>query len=357
MTNHFNDLEEEINRGMRGMNGGVPMGFDRLNKYIGIRKRIYSVVFGATGSGKSAFVHSAYILNPFDWWHVNKHKSSVKVKVMLFSMERSKVYTKAKWLSRKIFLSEGILIPIQKLLGWWDIKMTKDEHDLVMQYSDYINELCEFCDIIEGGQNPTGIYKYMKSYATANGKFEETGEFSKVYIPNNESEIVIPIVDHYGLTKEERGMTKKQAIDKVSEYFQWSRDHLGYSPVGVSQLNREMSGFMNKKIESFEPTLDHIKESGRPAEDADCVISMFQPSRYKTEDYSYDVSKFIDPNTGGDFFRSVKVLKNSYGEADVRIGMGFHGATGMFKELPKKKDMENFDYDYLFNGIYYLEKQ
>lgn len=355
MTDHFSDLELEIQRGIEGLNSGIPMGFNRLNKYIGIRKRIYSVVFGATGSGKSAFVHSAYILNPFDWWMVNKHSTNVRMKVILFSMERSKIYTKAKWLSRKIFLTEGILIPIQKLLGWWDTKLTKDEHDLVLMYGDYINELCEFCDIVEGGQNPTGVYKYMREYAENNGTFEKVDEYKTIYIPNHPNEIVIPIVDHYGLTKTEKSMEKKQAIDKVSEYFQWSRDQLGYSPVGVSQLNRDLSGFMNKKIDSFEPTLDHIKESGRPAEDADCVISMFQPSRYKTEDYTYSVEKFIDPNTGGDYFRSVKILKNSYGEADLRIGMGFMGSTGMFKELPRKKDMDGFDYDGLFNNSYFLE--
>ena len=88
----------------------------------------------------------------------------MKMKVILFSMERSKIYTLTKWLSRKIFLSEGILIPIPKLLGWWDVKLTKNEHDLVLQFEDYINELSEFVDIIEGAQNPTGIYKYVKNY-------------------------------------------------------------------------------------------------------------------------------------------------------------------------------------------------
>ena len=58
-------------------------------------------------------------------------------------------------------------------------------------------------------------------------------------------------------------MSKKEAIDKVSEYCQYFRDVLGYSPVGVSQINRDLSSFMTKNITSFEPTLDHIKESGR----------------------------------------------------------------------------------------------
>ena len=351
---NFELLKEEIQAGLDGRNAGIPMGFNRLDKYIGLRKRIFTTVFGGTGTGKTAYVHNAYILQPFDYLQSVKN-SNMKMKVILFSMERSKIYTLTKWLSRKIFLSEGILIPIPKLLGWWDVKLTKNEHDLVLQFEDYINELSEFVDIIEGANNPTGIYRYVKNYAEKNGKFEKINEFSTVYIPNESNELVVPIIDHYGLTKPEKGMSKKEAIDKVSEYCQYFRDVLGYSPVGVSQINRDLSSFMTKNITSFEPTLDHIKESGRPAEDSDVVISLFQPSRYKTEDTSYRINKFIDSSTGGDYFRSLKILKNSYGEADVRCGMGFMGATGIFTELPKAKDMENFDYNSLFNHSYFLK--
>jgi hypothetical protein len=87
---------------------------------------------------------------------------------------------------------------------------------------------------------------------------------------------------------------------------------------------------------------------------SDVVISLFQPSRYKTNDASYNnVSKFISPE-GADCFRSVKILKNTYGESDLRIGMAFHGSTGTFKELPKPKHMEEFDYESLFTGQYFL---
>jgi replicative DNA helicase len=120
----FELLNAEINNGLSGQNSGIPMGFSRLDKYVGLRKRIFTTVFGGTGTGKTAFVHNAYILRPFDYIQGNV-KSNIKMKVILFSMERSKVYTLAKWLSRKIFVDQGILIPIPKLLGWWDIKLTK----------------------------------------------------------------------------------------------------------------------------------------------------------------------------------------------------------------------------------------
>lgn len=350
----FDLLKKEVDNGIQGRNSGIPMGFRRLNKYIGIRKRIYTVIFGATGSGKSAFCHSAYILHPFDWWYANKNTSNVKLKFILFSMERSKVYTLAKWTSRKIFLDQGVNIPIAKLLGWWETKLTKDEHDLFLMYEDYINELTAICDIIEGAQNPTGIYKYVKKYAEANGTIEDINEYDKIYHPRHPNEIVIPIVDHFGLIKMERGMSKKEAIDKTSEYFQWMRDFLGYTPIGVSQINRDLSNPIYQKMDNIEPNLDQIKESGRPAEDADVVVSLFQPSRYKTNDASYNnVSKFISPE-GADCFRSIKILKNTYGESDLRIGMGFHGSTGTFAELPKPKNMDSFDFETLFTGQFFL---
>ena len=112
---------------------------------------------------------------------------------------------------------------------------------------------------------------------------------------------------------------------------------------------------MNKKIDNLEPTLDHIKESGNPGEASDIVISLFQPMRYKTEDNSYQVANFVDSSTGADYFRSLKVLKNSYGESEVKCGMAFEGATGIFKELKKPKEMNDFDYTSLFNKSFFLE--
>ena len=351
---NFELLEKEINDGLAGRSGGIPMGFNRLNKFIGIRKRIFTTVLGATGTGKSSLVYNAYILQPFDFLRKNK-REDLKMKVILFSMERSKVYILAKWLSREIFLSQGILIPLQKLLGWWDIKLTKDEHDLVLLHKDYMDELEEFCDIVESAQNPTGIFKYVRKYAEDNGRFEEIDEYKKIYIPNHPNEIVVPIIDHYGLTRVERNMTKKEAIDKLSEYCQIIRDQFGYSPVGVSQINRELGSALNRKLDTtLEPNIDNIKESGAPGEASDIVISLFQPSKYKTEDVSYKVDKFIDPVTGGDFFRSLKILKHSYGEDSLRIGLGFMGVVGLFKELRKPKEMEDFDYNNLFNYSYFL---
>ena len=353
----FTELNEEVLKGMKGLNDSLPIGFPRLSKHIGIRRRILTHIFGGSGSGKSAFLHSAYILHPFDYLLANP-SPDIRFKVILFSMERSRVYILAKWVTRRIFLEYGILIPIPKLLGWWGKKniLSKDEHDLFLSTEDYMNTLLETVEIVDGPQNPTGIYKYVRAYAEANGKFEQVDEYTKVYIPNHPSEIIEIAEDHIGLTKPEKGhSTKKEAIDKLSEYNQWFRDTLGYTPITIAQLTRNLNNPMYQKMDSFEPTLDDSKESGNPGEAADIILSLFDPLRSHTNDGSYgDVSRFVDSVSGENCFRSVKILKNSYGIDSLRCGMGFYGSVGILKELPKKNEMEGFDYDELFSGQYFL---
>mgnify|MGYP006270070857 CR=1 FL=1 len=48
---NFEQLKNEVQLGIDGRNNGIPMGFNRLNKYIGIRKSMYFLVGGLTGSG------------------------------------------------------------------------------------------------------------------------------------------------------------------------------------------------------------------------------------------------------------------------------------------------------------------
>jgi hypothetical protein len=329
------------------------MGFPRLNNYIGIRKRIYTLVGGNTGSGKTSFIDDAYVLNPVDWY-ISKNKSDIKLKIIYRSMERSKTYKLSKWVSRKIFLDHGVVIPISKILGWTEL-MTKDEHDLVMMYEDYINQLMDIVTIIDGPENPIGISKQLRAHAMKNGVVEEVDEYNKIYIPNNENEVTLVIIDHVGLLKTTKDHpTKKDAIDKMGDELRFVRDFYGYSPVVVSQFNRSISNVTRLKNGDVEPQLEDFAESSSTQNDADVVLALFDPMRYKVADPSgYELSKLKD-QFGAKYFRSLRLIKNSYGEDDLRVGLGFLGNIGMFKELPKKKDITDADYESIINKTYFL---
>jgi hypothetical protein len=359
MKNTFENLKIEVNKGIIGENNGISTGFEGFDRYISVKRKIYTLIFGSSGTGKSTFAHNAYILNPFDWWWKNKDTTKIKLKIVYFSMERSAAYITAKWLVRKIFLNEKILIPLPKLMGWWKTKLTKDEHDLFLQYEPYFHNMENVVEIIEGVQNPTGIYKWIKNWGEKNGKIEQISEFNKVYIPDDENLITVIVVDHQSLIKKEKGiLTKKEAIDKLSEYLQHARDFYGFSPVLVAQMNRDIANPMYQKMETFEPTPEQIKDSATSFEDSDICMSLFDPIKFKTKAPTFhDAEKLIDLSTGAKFYRSLKIHKNSWGEDDIRKGLAFHGAIGHFAELPKYNEMTEEDYKSVINGTYFLKQK
>ena len=357
----YADLEKAILDGMEGKNKGISTGMPRLDRYITLRRKLYYMIFGATGSGKSSLLYNTFILNPLDI--MIEQKLPTKLKYILFSMERSKLYIQAKWMVRKIFLTEGVLIPISKLLHWGQDKLSPQEYKLVKSYEDYFNFLEAHIDIYEGNRSPNDIFRIVKGYSEENGEDKQISDYKKVYVPTNENELVIVCIDHFGLTRVVKDHpTKKQAIDKLSESLQYFRDHLGYSVIGVSQMNRDMSNPLYQKLDSFEPHIDTIKETGTTAEAADIIISLFDPIRFGTNDKFYgDVNKFKCPDTGHKYFRNLKILKNSFGPDEGSIGTVFQGETGIFASLPKSSHIrENWkDYDFrdIFDNKYFINSK
>jgi hypothetical protein len=352
----FQDLAKAVQDGIEGRNSGIPMGFDRLNRYIGIRKSMYTLVGGLTGSGKTSFIDDAYVLNPFDWYISRQgQESGIKLKIIYRSMERSKTYKMAKWVSRKIFLDNGIIIPVSKLLGWTG-KMTHDEHDLFLLQEDYIGSMNEIITIIDGPDNPVGIAKQLRDNAEANGEIHEVDKYNRVYVPNNDNTITLVVIDHVGLLKRTKDYpSKKDSIDKMSDELRYARDFYGYSPVVVSQFNRDISNPMRIKNGDVEPQLEDFADSSSTQNDADVVLALFDPMRYKVTDPSgYNLDRLKD-EFGAKYYRSLRLIKNSYGEDDVRIGLGFLGQIGMFKELKRLKDMSEYDYQSVVNKTYFLE--
>lgn len=99
-----------------------------------------------------------------------------------------------------------------------------------------------------------------------------------------------------------------------------------------------------------------FKESAVPQEDADVVMGMFDPVRYKVKDLSkYDLEK-LTGNDGTNYFRSLRVIKNSYGVDNLRVGLGFMGAIGRFKELKKQSVITDDDYQSVVDHTFFLEK-
>lgn len=361
----FGELLKDIEKGISGDNVGIPIVFNRLSGAVnGIQKSMYSLIGGNSGTGKTAYVDLAYVLGVYDWWYKNKGTTKIKIKIIYRSMERSKKYKLAKWLCLKLFMDHGIIIDTKTLFGWQGKKFDLDQDlvDKIKGYQSYFDDMLNsgIVEIIDGAENPTGIYKHIVSYANKHGEEKQIDEFTRRYVEKDPNLYTLIIIDHAGKAKSEvnngKQLTKKETVDKLSEYMGLVRDKYGFIPVVVSQFNRGIGNIERFKNKEVSPEPDDFKDSGNLYEDADTVLALFNPFKLKINDFlGYDIPKFVS-KTGENRFRSVSVLKNSYGVDDVIIGMNFLGECGHFREIANPEEFDKHPEYYKMCADYVVKK-
>jgi hypothetical protein len=372
-------LMTEVDKGLLGKNGSIPFPVAKLDEYIEIAKNTNYLFVGDTGSGKSSFTQDL-ILNILDWYFLNMCPD-LKLSIIYFGMERKQYMYSAKWVSRRIFLEEGIYLSPKKILGRkrkkdengkptkeYDI-LTKEEYEKVEFYSK-IFDLWESEDTfkcIEGTHNPTGIKIFLDNFAKKHGTITpriDSDPLSKQgYIPNHDNHIVLVISDYVGIIDEETDKVtgqKKQNLDTYSRIMRRSRDLYSMSPMNVQQLGRAVSTTDRLKMNDLKPKLADIADTSSLARDADVVISIFDPFRYVLEGterdlLGYDLNALKDPR-GAKFYRSLHILKNSFDADGITMGAAFHPFTGIIKSMKKgPKEMTPSDYADIVSGNYFLE--
>lgn len=352
----FENFLKVVDYGRSGTNEGISFGLPKLDNYLSLRGGMLYALGGFTGSGKTSYADEVFVLRPL--YHLAREGNLGKLRIVYWSMERKKAIKIARWVSRHIFLTEGIIIPMKKILGWVKRteRLTHDEHDLIVGCTSYFNELFEYVTIIDGRQNPTGIRKYTEQLAGKHGIIEEIDKYNKIYIPNDPSIIWLHLFDHVGKLKKEQNKNLKEVIDDFcDDVSDITRDFYGHSALILSQLNRDITNPMRLKAGDVEPRLEDFKNTGDLTEDADCVLSLFDPYRYKVPDPAgYDLSKFRDVE-GAKKYRNIKILKNTYGPEDIRMGLGYQPQTGIFRELPKKDDMTDDVYDSVIDNSFFQD--
>lgn len=99
-----------------------------------------------------------------------------------------------------------------------------------------------------------------------------------------------------------------------------------------------------------------FKESGATQDDSDVAMALFDPVRYKVDDPSkYDL-KLLRDERGVNYFRSLRVIKNSYGSDNMRLGLAFLGELGRFKELPYQNQMTDAIYSSVTDKTFFIER-
>jgi len=259
-----------------------------------------------------------------------------------------------------LYVKEGIRISPK------DLKSTKADNVLpeeilkiIQKYEPYFEKIEEVVEFIDDIRNPTGIYKFVRKYALANGtlhyrdveiinKQTNEKEIIKVedfYEPNDPDEYVIVMIDHIGLISPEKNydtgipMTLHESIGKLSsDYLLKLRNRFNYIPVVIQQQAAAQESVENKKYNKLKPSLDGLAGNKETQRDANVVVGLFSPFRHEIADFlGYDIHFFRDN------IRFLEILGGREGGGGTICPLYFDGAVNYFKELPLPDDQQTLN--------------
>lgn len=346
MDTHLAELRKRRNNILNGGINCIPLVFPRFRYWLpGTEKKRYTIVTANQKVGKSKYADFIYVYETFFYWINNPDK--LKVKILYFTLEMSKKDKKNEFLCYLLYKLDNIRISPTDLKSTREDKVCPQEVlDLLEseRYQFYLTKFKEFCTYIDNERNPTGINKYCRNFALSRGKFifktiqlrDEDGElYDKeiidYYVPDDEQEYVIVILDNFSNLMSEKGMNKMQTIEKMSKYFITQRDQFEFHIVAIQHQAQAQEGIENQKLGKLKPSSDGLADCKTTTRDANLVLGLYSPYKYGIRDFEgYDITQFKNN------IRFLEILEDrDNGGAGQICPLFFDGAVSVFKELPR----------------------
>lgn len=349
--NIVNRIESKRERRLEGKYNSIISPFKNFNKrFPGLEKGKYIIFTASSGIGKTKFSKYFFVLSVYKFCKDNNIPLSIKY----FALEET---SDNFWLGiMATLISEKFKIRVttnnfdslgEYILDIDLLNKLKDEH-----VSLQIKEMMECIEVIDDISNPYGIFKNVKTSLEAEGTYEKVG-FKSTYIPKDKEKYWLIITDHISLLTPEKDydtgekMNKWDSINKFSQEYCLKGFCKKWNCITVNiqqqEASKEKQQFTNKgeTIESkLEPSLDGLADNKLTQRDADLVLGLFAPDRYKIENYrGYDITRLKDN------YRSLIILKDRhYGLANGYVHLLMDGAINNFYQLPDKNNMSDTIY-------------
>lgn len=257
------------------------------------------------------------------------------VHYIFFNLEMGEEQILAKLLSIYLYETYGEIISFKEIFSRGKgVILSDDKYDLIQKCRPILELFQDRIIFHSGALNHDSYKRTLEKDLKMFGTFKE-GK----YYPFNSEQIVGVIIDHMNLIGAYGGNDKKTEMDTISKLSVYYRNGCKIlSPIHVMQLNRNSYGQERLKQGLQEPDESDFKDSGSILEDSMIALLMFSPTKARLSSHNkYDIK------TLGSNYRSLKCIKNRFGEADIAAGLGFYGNIGIFKELPKPEEI--YDYE------------
>lgn len=340
--------------------------FPKLSNFIpGIVKGIMYKVTAGSGVGKTQLTKALFVLAPLNYIR-NNPNSKIKIKIFYFALEESEDEFIDTLICNQLAFKKGIRMDVMTLKGYRKDYVSDEIMSAIEECADDVDFFMEHIEVIDSVSNPTGMYKYCRTYSEKVGThywkdvdFTKTGSDGKKeitkekiydrYEPHDPNLHVICIGDHISLITPEKDRDSDKYLNQHQSMARWSTKynrgqmtkHWGWTCVNVQQQEQgsEKQHYTNtgESVQSkTEPTLDGLANNKEIQRDDYVVISLYSPDRFGFDDYhGYDIARMRDT------FRAIKILKNRLGVPNKYVPLLFDGATNRFVELPFPEDNEN----------------
>ena len=333
-------LYEKIDRGRKGKNIGLKTGIPKMDNYTGGIQPVYTLIFGVSGSGKSAYALYSYIYRPL------KDYPDKNIKLCYFSLELSTELLLAKLLCLYIFEEYGKIIPFTRLMSWSNI-LDDEDYQYVISGRKWLESIDSKLIIYDSALTSKFFYSKVKGLLEENGKFHPSVDGRRtLYTKNDPEQIIIVVVDHLNLTTPIEGRSKKEEIDLVSKYAVTLRNQCNISFVMLMQENRNSSSMDRRKAELTECSSEDISDTSAPFQDSEVCIGIYYPLKFKLKTHK-EFPIIIDSGSS-DFdglrgrYRSLQLIKNRQGESEKAVPVNFFGEIGYWNQFPKVNEIKDF---------------
>ena len=314
---------ETFKAGQKGQNKGIPLGpgLETFSKRIhGLQRGMTYAIASPPKTGKSTFVDYAFVIHPF--LYAIENNIPMHWVYLSFEMDRiTKEFDFAAYFMYHDFGIEEVSLPSGvTVMGENKVQMSSDylrgriqddngnivlihpivEENLRQIYTNRLvpifgefnaegNQITKgVVTFVENSENPTGIYNNLLAMAEKRGEFiykeyqDKDGNVGRQrvgYTPYIKDEFVVVIIDTVRKVQRERNFSVKETVDKMLEYTTILRNMCKYSFVPIIHLNRSIADvnslrFMGDKVYG---TPEQLKDTGNVSEEANHVITMFNP--------------------------------------------------------------------------------
>lgn len=340
-----------------GGHNHVPFyGFNKLQNYIpGIVPGIMYKITSHMGVGKTQIAKFLFCYQTLAY----ALKYNLNFKIIYFALEESREEFLDGLFMHLVKRMEKIQLDRFSLMGMNNKPLTKAELDAIKRVEPVMNKMASNIEIIDDKYTASDMFNACKYYARKWGKFSTDikGVETNNYTPNDPKQIVLVVGDHISLIEPEfeketnKYLTDRQAISKwhtkygkriITKKWNWAMLNVQQQSLESEKQQFTMKG--DSIINKILPSLDGLANNKEVARDDYVVMGLFAPERYEIQEFrGYDVMKNT-PESFGDRFRTLHLLKNRFGHPNKVLPLYFDGRYTYFREMPIPTDAPGMAY-------------